>query len=272
MKANSQTKLAVVAAVLVGLFAIIAVNKYIASKTAVAPEDKATVLVVTQEIAEGGEIGAEQLSVKEIPFEALSNIHITLPSQGEAEFTKAFEDTKAKIVGRRAKRLVAANTPLFWIDIASEPKVPFADLIGDGNRAVTMPVDGVSSVCGFIKPGSRIDVVLTAKASRMGLVIGGINRSEDQKTDPVLTYIILQNVPVIATDRLYDLQSEPSGYGTITLNLPVKAALMMIQARSMGQITYMLRNVRDTKTDSDRTHISIAPGQSFGDAIRQFEK
>ena len=113
MKGKSQTQLALVAAVLVGLFAIIAVNKYIAAKTAVAPTPKATILAVTQEIKEGGEIGPEMLTVREIPFDALSNIHISLPSQNDAGFAKAFEDAKAKIVGRRVKRIVAAETPLF---------------------------------------------------------------------------------------------------------------------------------------------------------------
>lgn len=269
MKANSQTKVAVVAAILVGLFALIAVRKYVASKTEVAPVAQATILAVTQEIREGAEIGAEMLTVKEIPFEALSNIHITLPSRTDPAFAKAFEDAKAKIVGRRVKRIVAADTPIFWIDVDTAPKVPFADLIGDGNRAVTMPVDSLSSACGFIRPGSRVDVVLTAAASKLGLLIGN---QQNNLGDGVVTYVILQNVPVVATDRLYDLQGEPDGYGTITMNLPLKAALMMVQARTMGQITYLLRNVRDTVTEPDRTKISIAPGQSFGEAIRQFEK
>lgn len=268
MKSNSQTKLALVAAVLVGLFAIIAVNKYIASKTVVKPTPKATIMVVTREIREGGEIGPEMLAVKEIPLEALSNIHIALPAQTEPTFAREFENAKAKLVGRRVKRIVAADTPLFWIDISAQAKTAFTDLIGDGDRAVTMPVDGVSSVCGFIRPGSRVDVALTATADNLGLVLGEAVGAGSG----VVTYVILQNVPVIATDRLYDLQSEPSGYGTITLNLPLKAALMMVQARSMGQITYLLRNVHDTRTEVDRARVSIAPGQSFGDAIRQFSK
>lgn len=272
MKNNSQTKLALMAAVLVGLFAIIAVNKYISAKTKVEPVPQATILVVTQELKEGAEIGAESLSVKEIPYEALSNIHIVLPSQNDPSFAKALEDTKAKVVGRRTKRLIGADSPLFWIDVDTEPKVPFADLIGDGCRAVTMPVDSISSACGFIRPGSRVDVVLTTSAENLGLLSGIHIEQSTKKGDNLLTYIILQNVPVIATDRSYDLQGEGGSYSTITLNLPLKAALMMIQARSMGQITYLLRNVRDTKSESDRMKIMVAPGATFGDAIRQFEK
>ena len=268
MKTDNHTKLALLAAVLVGLFAIVAVNKYISGKTEVKEELKATILVANVEIAEGGEIGDEMLGVAEIPFAALSNIHISMPPQGDAAFGKAYADAKAKIVGRRVKRIVAANTPIFWIDVDTEPKTPFADLIAEGNRAVTLPVDSVSSVCGFIKPGSRVDVALTTTAEKLGLVAKTPALETRGAKEEVVTSIILQNVPVIATDRSYDLQSDTERYSTITLNLPVRAALMMVQARSMGQITYLLRNVRDTKTEGDRSRVTVAPGQSFNEAVR----
>ena len=242
MKTDNNTKIAAVAAVLVGLFAVIAVNKYIATKTAVAPTPKASILVATMEIKEGSEIGEEMLGSAEIPFESLSNMHIALPAKDDPGYQKA----------------------------------PFTDLIADGCRAVTVPVDSVSSVCGFIKPGSRIDVVLTATEEGLGLVTGQAAKETGSR---IVSSVILQNVPVIATDREYDLQSESSGYGTMTLSLPTKAAIMLVQARTMGQITYLLRNMRDTKTTQDRTGkttqdrtgLTVAPGSSFGETVKSFQ-
>ncbi len=268
MKTDNHTKLAVVAAVLVGLFAVVAVNKYIANRTTVAPTPKASILVATMEIKEGLEIGEEMLGSAEIPFDSLSNMHIALPAKGDPTYQKAFSDVLEKIVKRKAKRLIAANTPVFWIDIETEPKTPFADLIADGNRAVTVPVDSVSSVCGFIRPGSKIDVVLTSTEEKLGLVTGQAAKETGSR---VVSSVILQNVTVIATDRDYDLQSSSSGYGTMTLSLPTKAAIMMVQARTMGQVTYLLRNVRDTKTEQDRTNVTVAPGSSFGETVRAFQ-
>ena len=266
MKNSNQTKIAAVAAVLVALLAVVAVNKYVKTRTDVPPAPKATVLVATVEIREGGELGPEMLRTAEIPLEALSNAHISLPAAGSAGFEKALADVEAKLVGRHVKRLISANTPIFWMDVETEPKVPFADLIAEGNRAVTMGVDSVASVNGFIRPGSRVDVVLTASEEALGLVTGTAGKGGKR----IVSSVILQNVPVIAVGRDYDLTSESSGYGTITLNLPTRAAIMMIQARSMGQITYLLRNVRDEKTERDRTTMTIAPGAAFGDAVRSF--
>ena len=268
MKTDSNTKLAVVAAVLVGLFAVVAVNKYVKSRTQVPPAPKASILVAKMEIREGAEIGEEMLGSMEIPFETLSNIHIALPDERDPNYRKAYSDAVEKIVSRKAKRLIAANTPIFWIDVDTEPKAPFADLIADGSRAVTVPVDSVSSVCGFIKPGSRIDVVLTATEEKLGLVTG---QAAGETGGRVVSSVILQNVAVIATDRNYDLASENAGYGTMTLSLPTKAAILLVQARTMGQVTYLLRNVRDTRTEADRSNVTVAPGASFGDAVRAFQ-
>ena len=265
MKNSNQTKIAAVAAVLVALLAVIAVNKYVKSRTTVVQAPKATVLVASMEIREGGELGAEMLGTTQIPVEALSNAHISLPAPGTPGHEKALADIEAQLVGRRVKRLVAAGTPIFWMDVETEQKTPFAELIAEGNRAVTMSVDSVASVNGFIRPGSRVDVVLTASEEALGIVSG-----TQAKGKRIVSSVILQNVPVIAVGSNYDLSGTTSGYGTITLNLPTRAAIMMIQARSMGQITYLLRNVRDGKTERDRTTMTIAPGAAFGDAVRSF--
>ena len=267
MTNSNQTKLEVVAAVLAGLFAAVAVNKYVKTKTAVVPTPTVNVLVATMEIKPGGEIGPEMLSATPIPLSALSNTHITLPSADDATYEKAMADVQAKLVGRKAKRLVAAGTPIFWMDVDTEPKAPFADLIGDDHRAVTLSVDAVSSVNGFIRPGSRVDVVLTASETAMGLLTGAAAHGE---RDAIVSSVILQNVPVIAVGRSYELDADEGSYSSITLNLPTRAAILMIQARWMGQITYMLRNVRDTKTERDRNRLTVSPGASFGDAVRSF--
>ena len=120
MKTDNNTKIAAVAAVLVGLFAVIAVNKYIATKTAVAPTPKASILVATMEIKEGSEIGEEMLGSAEIPFESLSNMHIALPAKDDPGYQKSLSDAMEKIVKRKAKRLIAANTPVFWIETICE--------------------------------------------------------------------------------------------------------------------------------------------------------
>ena len=114
----------------------------------------------------------------------------------------------------------------------------------------------------------KSEKILRSYEEKLGLVIG---HAAQETGSRIVSSVILQNVPVIATDREYDLESSSSGYGTMTLCLPTKAAILMVQARTMGQITYLLRNVRDTKAEQDRSNVTVAPGASFGDTVRAFQ-
>ncbi len=267
---HSNTKLAIVAAVLVGLFAIVAINKYIAKKTATPPMPTACILVATEEIASDAAFEEESLGVAEIPASALSNIHVALPAQESVGFAAALADAKAKFVGHASKRLIAANTPVFWIDMTEAPKAELTDLIGEGMRAVTLPVDTVSSVCNFIRPGSRVDIIITATESRLGLL--GQKAEPMGDSDRVVTTALLQNVPVLAVDRTFQMDADVSNYGTLTFHVPTRAALMLIQARTMGTLTYLLRSERDTATEQDPARTTIYPGTAFRETVRALEQ
>ena len=63
-------------------------------------------------------------------------------------------------------------------------------IIPQGHRAVTVGVNEVAGVAGFIAPNNRVDVVLTTAIP---------NNPND-----TVTKIILQNVPVLATGQITD--------------------------------------------------------------------
>ncbi len=268
---RSNTKLALVAAILVGLFAIVAINKYITSKTKVEPEPTACILVATEEIAKDAAFVDDALGVAEIPAKALSNIHVALPAADSAGFAAALAEAKSKFIGHASKRLIAANTPVFWIDMTEAKTTELSDLIGEGMRAVTLPVDTVSSVCNFIRPGSRVDIVITASESRLGLLGQKVETATEQK-ERVVTTTLLQNVPVLAVDRNFQIDADVDGYGTMTFHVPTRAALMLIQARTMGTLTYLLRSERDSATEADVSRNTIYPGTPFRETVRSFEK
>ena len=104
---GSNAKLAIVAAVLVGLFAIVALNRYIREKTTLPEPPKVCVLAATAEIPAGADIADEWLTALSLPAEGLSNLHVVLPNRDDPAFAAAFAEAKTKFVGRPAKRLVA---------------------------------------------------------------------------------------------------------------------------------------------------------------------
>ena len=119
---GSNAKLAIVAAVLVGLFAIVAINRYVRERTAVPETPRVCVLAATAEIPAGTILSDDQLTVAELPAEGLSNLHVALPARGEPGFAAALAEAQAKFVGHAAKRLIAPHTPVFWIAVEEGPQ------------------------------------------------------------------------------------------------------------------------------------------------------
>ena len=109
-------------------------------------------------------------------------------------------------------------------------------LIPPGMRAVSVRVNEVVSVAGFVTPGTRVDVLLT----------GAPGGSSDQQTTTVL-----QNVAVLASGHTLERTStgEAQNTAVITLLVSPDDAQRLTLASSEGHIQLALRNPLDTKQD-----------------------
>ncbi len=118
--------------------------------------------------------------------------------------------------------------------------------VPEGHRAVTVAVNEVAGVAGFLTPQDRVDVVLTTP-------VPGSNNENISK-------IILQNVPILATGQIASEPKEKEGkpviVPTVTLDLVPDDAEKLVLAASKGSLQLLLRNVIDT-----------APAQAKGATI-----
>jgi pilus assembly protein CpaB len=107
-------------------------------------------------------------------------------------------------------------------------------LIPPGMRAVSVRVNEVIGVAGFVVPGTRVDVLLT----------GNPSGSNDQQTTTVL-----ENVAVIATGQKLERNTagEPQVTPVITLLVSPDDAQKLTLATTQGKIQLALRNPLDTK-------------------------
>src|SRR3984893_6345730 len=117
-------------------------------------------------------------------------------------------------------------------------------LIPPGMRAVSVRVNEVVSVAGFVTPGTRVDVLLT------GTPGGG----EQQTTT------VLQNVAVLASGHTLERTAtgEAQTTAVITLLVSPDDAQRLTLASSEGHIQLALRNPLDTKPDE------VPPSNSRG--------
>src|ERR1700693_4653345 len=118
-------------------------------------------------------------------------------------------------------------------------------LIPPGMRAVSVRVNEVVSVAGFVGPGTRVDILLT----------GTPNGSSERQTTTVL-----QNVAVIASGQRLERNASGDAQNTpvITLLVSPDDAERLTLASAEGRIQLALRNPLDTRQDD------VAPANAKG--------
>jgi pilus assembly protein CpaB len=161
-----------------------------------------------------------------------ADIHM-IPWRGDAVPPGYVRDAAA-IVGRGLITPVKANELL--MDAKLAPRGAGGGLaitIPEGLRAVSVRVDDVIGVAGFVLPGTRVDVVLT------------LPPKQDRKE--TVTQVVLQNVPVLAAGQIVqqDAQGKPITVSVITVLVTPDDGEKLILAANEGKIQLALRNSLD---------------------------
>jgi pilus assembly protein CpaB len=146
-------------------------------------------------------------------------------------------DRRSKVLGRGVVVPIAKGEFILPSKLAGEEAgAGLPSLIPNGMRAVSVRVNEVVSVAGFVTPGTRVDVLLT------GTPEGG----NDQETTTVL-----QNVRVIAAGHTleHSATGEAQNTAVITLLVSPDDAQRLTLASSQGHIQLALRSPLDTKQD-----------------------
>jgi len=109
-------------------------------------------------------------------------------------------------------------------------------LIAGDKKAVTIRVNDVFGVAGFVLPGDRVDVLLT--------------RTEDKAS---YTDVLLQNVRALAVDQLADERSEkPTVAKAVTLEVSTDEAQKLTLGSSIGSLSLVLRSAGMTAPSATR--------------------
>jgi pilus assembly protein CpaB len=143
----------------------------------------------------------------------------------------AFGDP-SKVVGRGAILPVSKGDFILQSKLAPlNAGAGLPSMIPQGMRAVSVRVNDVVSVAGFVQPGSRVDVLSTG------------SQGNDRQTTTVL-----ENVLVLAVGKNLDQNSPDSPAApVITLAVSPDDAQRLALASQEGRIQLSLRNPLDTK-------------------------
>lgn len=159
------------------------------------------------------------------------------------------------------KRIVLAatevNEPVLHSKITGPgQRATLSAVIDPGLRAVTVRVNDVEGVAGFVLPGDRVDVLMT--------------RQVDKGTGN--TDVVLQHVKVLAVDQLADDSTDkPALAKAVTLEVDTIGASKLSLASSIGSLSLSLRKAGEAEyQDTRRISIGdlggsdVAPSRQFG--------
>lgn len=210
-----------------GLFAAVLARGWVASHStaAAAAEPTSTIVVATVAMPFGTRLTAD--NVTQIPWPKRA-----LPEGAFVSVASMLKDGP-----RLALSAFVRNEPVV-ADRVTEPNQPasLSTQISQGKRAVTVAVDEVRGVAGFVSPGDFVDVVLTQ------------NRAEGAYSE-----VILQRVKVLAIDQLAERREDkPVIARAVTFELATADSLKLVLATSVGRLSLILRQSTEAAAQPDR--------------------
>jgi pilus assembly protein CpaB len=139
---------------------------------------------------------------------------------------------------RVALTAIEPNEPVLNSKITGPgQRATLSAMLRDGLKAVTVRVNDVDGVGGFVLPGDHVDVALTRQVDKT-------NAS---------TEVILQNVRVLAIDQIADERlDKPAVVKAVTLEVDVVGAQKLSLAVSVGSLSLMLRKAGEANNQYTR--------------------
>jgi pilus assembly protein CpaB len=145
-----------------------------------------------------------------------------------------------EVVGRGVIEAIRANEPILESKLAdSGMGAGLPPLIPTGMRAVSVKVDEVIGVAGFVTPTTRVDVILTMTP---------------QGTKDPASKVILQNIQALAAGQEIrkNEEGEPMIVAVVTVLVTLEQAEKLVLAANQGRIQMALRNTLDLETVETR--------------------
>ncbi|NMG74356.1 Flp pilus assembly protein CpaB [Aromatoleum diolicum] len=229
-------------AMLAGLAAVVLGTRWLQDK---AGADGNRIAVAAVELQLGGRITPEAIRLVDWPSGSTP--------------TGAFTDLAA-LDGRVAITGIQPGEPVLESRLAPVgTKGGLSAVVPDGKRAITVRVNDVVGVAGFTLPGNYVDIMVNTEAA-------GANRNNQ---DQMISKIVLERILVLAVAQEANRdETKPRVVNAVTLEVTPEQAERLDLARSVGNLSLVLRNQVDsnptatagiTKAMLLRTSVEVPP-------------
>ncbi len=170
----------------------------------------------------------------EIPFgQKIEASHLKLINWPSASMPEGVFNETAVIVGKLANIKIVQNELLIQSRVVNETGGNvLAAVISPHMRAITVRVNDVIGVGGFLLPGNIVDIIASRK---------------DGDNNRIVTETILENLKVLAVDQAASSdENKPVVVRAVTLEADPYQSEILVQATQEGEVQLVLRNPDDS--------------------------
>ena len=185
-----------------------------------------TVVVAKQPLRFGTELNASML--QEAPWPSDS-----LPAGAFAKISDVMSGGRRVVLAA-----IEANEPVLALKITGAgQRATLSALVKPGMKAVTIRVNDVEGVGGFVLPGDHVDIVLTRQLEK----------------GSATTQVVLQNTRVLAVDQVADDRAAKATVAkSVTLEVDTVDAQKLWLSSSVGSLSLLLRKAGETAETKTR--------------------
>jgi len=197
-----------------------------------------TMVVAAKPLRYGVELSAQAL--REIPWP-----DGPLPNGAFARIEDVLKGGKRIVL-----TAIEPNEPVLSVKITGAgQRATLSALVQPGMKAVTIRVNDVEGVAGFVLPGDHVDVALTRQIDK----------------DNGSTQVVLQDVRVLAVDQVADDRvANPAVAKSVTLEVDTVGAQKLGLAGSIGTLSLLLRKAGETNAEKP---LRITLKDLFGEMV-----
>lgn len=190
------------------------------------------VLTAVQDIPLGVALAQEMVVARELPAAYLEDRHITVADQ-------------ERVMGVRVVGGIRAGESILWTDLATttDTSRDLSSLVRNGMRAITIQADQSATFGGLVRPGDRVDVLMTLTRPSSTPTLSA---EEDR-----VTIALLQNLLVLAAGQdtgaiqRAATTRPPTQMNDVTISATVEQSQLLAFAQQRGRLTLLLRHPDD---------------------------
>lgn len=179
------------------------------------------VAIVTRDVPLGAALESDMLATQSMPVRYVEHRHV-------------LASDLTRVLGVHVSGALRSGETLVWSDlVTSEEHRDLSSLVRDGQRAVSIEADSASTFGGLLRPGDRVDVLMTAREGQVDVAS-----------------TILQNVLVLALGadtgaELVRARDRSARVSQVTLSMTLDQSQTLAVAAARGRLTLVLRNPDD---------------------------